>query len=486
MKAVTRFAPSPTGYIHIGNVRSAIYPYLLARQTGGKMILRIEDTDQARFVEGATELVEDTLKWLGLDWDEGPIVGGPNGPYFQTERREIYHEWARKLIAAGRAYADPTPSEKIEEYRAKCTAEKVPFLYRNFRPENTPEWEPGMPLRFKAEPKEYTWHDEVMGDMHTGPEVLDDIILIKKDGLPTYNFAHIVDDAEMGVTHIMRGVEYLSSMPNYLAIYEALGINHPKFVSLPHILAPTGNKKLGKRDGAKSVTEYRDDGVLAEAMLNYLACLGWNDGTEQEIYTKDELISRFSLDRIQNSGARYDETKLLWVNGQWIRRIATENGETTTKKGIDELYTRTASFWPESASSFSDDYKKSVLSIIYDRLKTLSDLRTMTGYFFEDPAIDAAMITGNKFLKNFSADELRELLKVVIADLFALEDWNETTLQDILNSLLAKTGRKPAELFSLIRLSLSFAPFSPALNLTLEVLGKENSLRRLENVVTAL
>jgi glutamyl-tRNA synthetase len=238
------------------------------------MILRIEDTDQARFVEGATELVEDTLKWLGLDWDEGPIVGGPNGPYFQTERRDIYHEWARKLIAAGRAYADPTPSEKIEEYRAKCAAEKVPFLYRNFRPENTPEWEPGMPLRFKAEPKEYSWHDEVMGDMHTGPEVLDDIILIKKDGLPTYNFAHIVDDAEMGVTHIMRGVEYLSSMPNYLAIYEALGIEHPKFVSLPHILAPTGNKKLGKRDGAKSVTEYRDDGILAEAMLNYLANLG--------------------------------------------------------------------------------------------------------------------------------------------------------------------------------------------------------------------
>ncbi len=486
MKAVTRFAPSPTGYIHIGNVRSAIYPYLLARQTGGKMILRIEDTDQARFVEGATELVEDTLKWLGLDWDEGPIVGGPNGPYFQTERRDIYHEWARKLIAAGRAYADPTPSEKIEEYRAKCAAEKVPFLYRNFRPENTPEWEPGMPLRFKAEPKEYSWHDEVMGDMHTGPEVLDDIILIKKDGLPTYNFAHIVDDAEMGVTHIMRGVEYLSSMPNYLAIYEALGIEHPKFVSLPHILAPTGNKKLGKRDGAKSVTEYRDDGVLAEAMLNYLACLGWNDGTEQEIYTKDELIEKFSLDRIQNSGARYDETKLLWVNGQWIRRIATENGEAPTEKGINELYSRTAGFWPESAASFSDDYKKQVLSIIYDRLKTLSDLRTMTTYFFEDPAVDTEMITGNKFLKNFSTEELRELLKTVIADLSVEKDWSETTLQETLNSLLEKTGKKPAELFSLIRLSLSFAPFSPALNLTLEVLGKEISLRRLEGVVNAL
>lgn len=475
-KAITRFAPSPTGYIHIGNVRSAIYPYLTAKQTGGKMILRIEDTDRARYVEGATELVEDTLKWLGLDWDEGPIVGGEHGPYFQTERRDIYIAWAKKLIAAGRAYADPTTPEQIEEYRAKCTAGKVPFLYRNFRPENTPEWEIGMPLRFKAEPKEYSWHDEVMGDMHTGPEVLDDIILIKKDGLPTYNFAHIVDDTEMGVTHIMRGVEYLSSMPNYLAIYEALGINHPKFVSLPHILAPTGNKKLGKRDGAKSVVEYRDDGVLPEAMLNYLACLGWNDGTEQEIYTKDELIARFSIDKIQNSGARYDEVKLLWLNGQWIRRIADE-------QGIEALFERTADFWPETDAS--DDYKKRVLAIIYDRLKTLSDLKTMTTYFFTEPTIDTAIILENKFLKKIDPAELKELLNKTIARLSSTE-WNADALQNTLNELLAETGKKPAELFSLIRLSVSFAPFSPALNLTLEVLGKETSLSRLEKVVAAL
>ncbi len=478
-KAITRFAPSPTGYIHIGNVRSAIYPYLVAKQTGGKMILRIEDTDQARYVEGATELIEDTLKWLGLDWDEGPIVGGENGPYFQTERKEHYIKWAKKLIAAGRAYADPTPAEQIEAYREECRKNNVPFLYRNYRPENTPEWEPGMPLRFKSDPKEYSWHDEVMGDMKTGPEVLDDIILIKKDGLPTYNFAHIVDDAEMGITHIMRGVEYLSSTPNYLAIYEALGIEHPKFVSLPHILAPQGNKKLGKRDGAKSVTEYRDDGVLPEAMLNYLACLGWNDGSEQEIYTKDELIEKFSIDRIQTSGARYDEVKLLWMNGQWIRRIADE-------QGIDALYSRTAGFWPKSAESYSDEYKTSVLSIIYDRLKTLSDLRTMTNYFFEDPTIDLSQIIDNKFLKKFSEAEIEDLLKKSIAKLSSVENWDENTLQDALNELLAETEKKPAELFSLIRLSLSFAPFSPALNLTLKVLGKDLSLARLNAVARAI
>ena len=477
MKAITRFAPSPTGYIHIGNVRSAIYPYLIAKQSGGKMILRIEDTDRERYVEGATELIEDTLKWLGLDWDEGPIVGGEHGPYFQSERLEIYHEYAKKLLESGRAYADPTPSDKIDEYRRECNQKKIPFLYRNFRPENPPKWEPGMPIRFKADPKEREWTDAVMGEMKAGPEVQDDIILIKRDGYPTYNFAHIVDDYEMGVTHVMRGVEYLSSTPNYLAIYEALGIERPVLVSLPHILAPQGNKKLGKRDGAKSVTEYRDDGVLAEAMLNYLACLGWNDGTEQEIYTKEELIERFSLDRIQNSGARYDETKLLWMNGQWIRRIFDE-------QGAHALYDRTRDFWPDVDAS--EDYKIKVLSIIYDRLKTLSDLREMTGYFFKDPEINVGLVTGNKFLKKLSESELEDLLKKSIEKLSNLAEWDEESLQKALNELLEETGRKPAELFSLIRIAVSFAPFSPALNLTLNVLGKETSLARLNALARSI
>ncbi len=479
MKYRTRFAPSPTGYIHIGNIRSAIYPYLIARQSGGTFILRIEDTDQARYVEGATELIEDTLKWLGLEWDEGPIVGGPHDSYFQTERIEIYHKWAKKLIDLGYAYADPTPPEKIDDYRQSDLAKKVPYLYRNHRPVNPPEWKPGLPLRFKSNPEHHNWHDEVMGDMSTGPEVCDDIILIKKDGLPTYNFAHIVDDYEMKVTHITRGVEYLSSTPNYLSIYKALGIDHPKLVSLPHILGPNGKKKLGKRDGAKSVTEYRKDGILPEAILNYLACLGWNDGTEQEIYSIDELIEKFSIGRIQNSGARFDETKILWTNGQWIRKIFTE-------KGVNELFSRTTDFWPESAKLFPDAQKKRVLSIIYDRLKTLSDLRSMTEYFFINPKIDLEQLTNNKFLKKTDKTELISLLSVVISDLSTLTDWSENTIQDALNNLLVKTGKKPTELFSLIRISISFAPFSPALHLTMNVLGQDISLSRLENVKRAL
>lgn len=478
-KVVTRFAPSPTGYIHIGNVRSAIYPYLLAKKYHGTMILRIEDTDRARYVEGATELIEDTLKWLGLDWDEGPIVGGPHEPYFQSERKSIYHEYARKLIASGRAYADPTPSEQIDLYRKQCSERKTPFLYRNFRPEHTPEWQPGIPLRFKSEPKEYHWHDEVMGDMHAGPEVQDDIILIKKDGYPTYNFAHIVDDAEMGVTYIMRGVEYLSSTPNYLALYEALGLQCPHLVSLPHILAPQGNKKLGKRDGAKSATEYREDGILPEAMLNYLACLGWNDGTEREIYTKDELIQAFSLDRVQNSGARYDETKLLWYNGQWIRRIFDQ-------EGAESLMSRTVGFWPECAEKRDESYRLRVLSIIYDRLKTFSDLKSMTTYFFEDPVINLDLILQNKYLKHLAESELEELLKTTISQLSVVESWQADDLQEALNSLLLQTSQKPAVLFSLIRLAVSFAPFSPALNLTLETLGRETTLSRLNAVARAI
>lgn len=474
----TRFAPSPTGYIHIGNVRSAIYPYLIAKQQSGTFILRIEDTDQARYVEGATELIEDTLKWLGLDWDEGPIVGGPSAPYFQSERKQIYHQWGKKLIELGRAYADPTPSDTIQEYRDKCNSEKIPYLYRNFRPENPPEWHEGIPLRFKSDPKARQWHDEVMGDMTAGPEVQDDIILIKADGLPTYNFAHIVDDAEMGVDYVCRGVEYLSSTPNYLALYEALSLPVPKLISLPHILGPTGGKKLGKRDGAKSVDAYRKDGILPEAMLNYLACLGWNDGTEKEIYNKAELIQDFSVNRIQNSGARFDETKLLWNNRQWIRKLVDENG-------IDDFYPRTLDFWPISADSYDDTYKKRVLAIIYDRLKTLSDLKDMTTYFFEKPDIHLSMITSNKFLKKYSEEELSDMLQTAIQKLEQTE-WTADNLQTALNELLEQTSKKPAELFSIIRIALSYAPFSPALPLTLEVLGKNLSIARIHNTVTAI
>lgn len=466
----TRFAPSPTGYMHVGNVRAALFPWLLARQQGGDFILRIEDTDQARFVEGATDLILETLDWLSIDYDEGPGKGGDYGPYFQTERRDIYHTWAQKLIDKGLAYADPYTSEQVQGFREEAKAHKKPFLYRNYRPENPPVWDGTQPLRLKvAQPKRYTWHDPVMGELSAGEDVLDDFILIKADGLPTYNFAHIVDDYEMGVTHVIRGLEYISSIPRYLSLYEALEIEPPVLACLPHIMAPDGKKKLGKRDGAKSVTDYRTDGILPEAMLNFLASMGWNDGTEQEVFSRDELIEKFSLERVQRSGAKFDEQRLLWLNGQWIRRLS-----------LDDLYERVGQYWPESAAKANEDYIRRVLSLVQDRLKTLAELPLMTRYFFEEPDVDIELITSNKQLKKLSPDEQKQLLLTTQQQLETLENWTPEAIQDTLNQLLVETDQKPGILFSLIRIATTWAPFSPQLNETLALLGKDVVLKRLQ------
>jgi glutamyl-tRNA synthetase len=465
----TRFAPSPTGYIHVGNVRAALFPWLLARQKDGTFILRIEDTDQARFVEGATDLILDTLEWLGLNWDEGPRVGGNYGPYVQTERREIYLAWAQKLIDKGLAYADPYTPEQVQAFREEAKAAKRAFLYRDHRPENPPTWDGTQPLRFKVtDIKRYTWDDPVMGELTAGPETLDDFILIKADGLPTYNFAHIVDDAEMGVTHVIRGLEYISSIPRYLSLYEALELEVPVLACLPHIMAPDGKKKLGKRDGAKSVTDYRTDGILPEAMLNFLASLGWNDGTEQELFTREELIEKFQLERVQRSGARFDEARLLWMNGQWIRRLS-----------LDDLYARTERYWPVEAADASDEYKKQILSLVQDRLKTLAELPMMTRYFFATPGEDRSLITENKQLKKLLPGEIDQLITTTHDKLAGVEQWDAEHIQTALNELLEETGQKPGILFSLIRIYTTWAPFSPQLNETLSLLGKDTTLSRL-------
>ena len=232
----TRFAPSPTGYLHVGGIRTALFAWLLARQNDGQFILRLEDTDQKREVAGADEHIYKSLKALGIDYDEGPDKPGDFGPYRQSERLDIYKKWAQKLIDAGRAYADPYSAEEVQKFREEAQKNKQPFLYRNHRPENPPAWNGTQPLRFKSDPKNYTRKDAVMGELSTGPETIDDFILIKSDGFPTYNFAHIVDDAEMQITHIIRGQEFLASIPNYLNLYEALELEPPVIATVPHIL----------------------------------------------------------------------------------------------------------------------------------------------------------------------------------------------------------------------------------------------------------
>lgn len=433
------------------------------------MVLRIEDTDQARYVEGATDLILNTLEWLGIDWDEGPRRGGEYGPYIQSERRNIYNAWAQKLVDKGLAYADPYTPEQVQSFREEAKAAKRPFLYRDHRPENPPVWDGSQPLRFKVtDVKRYTWQDPVMGELSAGPEVLDDFILIKADGLPTYNFAHIVDDAEMQITHVIRGLEYISSIPRYLSLYDALELTPPVLACLPHIMAPDGKKKLGKRDGAKSVQEYRTDGILPEAMLNFLASMGWNDGTEQEIFTMQELIDKFSLERVQRSGARFDEQRLLWMNGHWIRTLE-----------LDDLYSRVTAYWPTSAADYDESYKKQVLALVQDRMKTLAELTIMTKYFFEEPVRNDTLISDNKQLKKMSEEEISHLLEIVKNEFSTLDGWTSETIQASLNHLLEVTGERPGTLFSLIRIVTTWAPFSPQLNDTLALLGKDKTLARI-------
>ncbi len=467
MSVRTRFAPSPTGYLHVGGIRTALFAWLLARQAKGAFILRLEDTDKKREVAGSDQHLMDSLRALGLEYDEGPDIGGPYAPYRQSERLESYKQWAQKLVTAGRAYADPYTPEEVQAFREQAQAAKQPFLYRNHRPESPPEWDGTKPLRFRSDPKAYQWHDAVMGDLSTGPEVVDDFILIKSDGYPTYNFAHIVDDAEMHASHVIRGQEFLASTPNYLNLYEALNLERPILATMPHILGPDGNKKLSKRDGAKDVLDYIRDGYLPEALVNFIASMGWNDGTEQEIFTVDELIQKFSLERVLRSGARFDERRLDWMNGSFIRQLP-----------IDELYKRVNAYWPPEAADYDDSYKKPVLALVQERLKYFAELPELTRYFFTDLPVNPELISGNKQLKKLESTEIKKYLeqtrKVLETSNFDRED-----LQNRLNQLLESTGQKPGVLFSLIRIATTQAPASPGLADTLSVLGKEVSLRRI-------
>lgn len=466
----TRFAPSPTGFLHVGGIRTALFAFLVARQAKGQFVLRFEDTDKKREVPGSAEHLIASLKAIGIEYDEGPDIGGPYGPYIQSQRLDHYKRWASELIDKGLAYADPYSPEEVQAFREQAQAEKRAFLYRNYRPTDPPIWDGTQPLRFKSEPKSYSYHDEVMGDITTSPEVVDDFIIIKSDGYPTYNFAHIIDDAEMEITHVIRGQEFISSMPNYLALYEALDLKRPIFAHMPHIMNEQGNKKLGKRDGAKDVLDYIRDGYLPETMMSFIASLGWNDGTEQEVFTKSELIDKFSLDRVQRSGARFDEKRLLWMNGHFIRQLT-----------LDQLYDRVEFFWDESAKKAPENYKRQVLILAQDRLKTLKDLPDLTRYFFEEPSRDDSLITNNKQLKKLSTDEMNALILVAKNSLSKINDWNADSIQDTLNKLLEETGQKPGILFSLIRIATTWAPFSPQLNDTLSLIGRDRTLQRLDN-----
>lgn len=471
----TRFAPSPTGYLHVGAARTALFAWLVAKQNNGSFILRIEDTDKKREVSGAEEHIIKSLQALGLDFDEGPDKPSDCGPYRQSERLKQYKKWANKLIAEGRAYADPYTPEEIDAFRKQAQAAHKPFLFRNHRPENPPEWDGSTPLRFKSEPKSYQWKDEVMGELSTGPEVIDDFIIIKSDGFPTYNFAHIVDDHEMAISHVIRGQEFLASVPNYLNLYEALDLPVPIMATMPPILGPDGKKKLSKRDGAKDLLEYLSEGYLSEALVSFIATLGWNDGTTQELFTRNELIERFSLKGVGKGGAVFDESRLRWTNGNFIRKLP-----------LDDLYQKALDYLPAEAKSKDEAYNKAVLGCLQERLKYFAEIPELSTFFYKDLPINSTLITEHKKLKKYEPDALISLLEKARERIANLDSFAAEQVSDALNQLLIETEEKPVVLFSLIRIAITQAPSSPGLADTIAVLEKEVVLRRINQQIETL
>lgn len=485
-KIVTRFAPSPTGFLHVGGIRTALYAWLWAKKNEGSFILRIEDTDKVREVEGSILHIIKSLQWVGVDWDEGPDIGGPSAPYKQSERLESYQKYARILVEKGLAYADPYTEEEVEAFRKKADEEKRPFLYRDHRPENPPIWDGTQPLRFKiTNIKSYEWNDLVRGHLKAGPEALDDFILIKSDGYPTYNFAHIIDDLEMGVTHIMRADEFISSTPKFLALYEGLEIERPEFATLPPIMGPDGKKKLGKRDGAKDFMEYQKEGYLPEAMMNFLAFIGWNPGDDKEILTRDELIEEFDIKKIHISGGQFNEEKLDWINHEHLKLLQYEQQEEYIE-----------SFLPESIKKlpgYSSIILHNIVPTIMERIKNGKDIIELANngdfdYFFNKPEYkkDSLFFKSSKIPEQNKYETLVSYLEKAISLLSDVSDsnFNKETVKEAIWPYAEEVGR--GDILWPMRYALSGVDKSPDPFTLAEILGKEETINRLNSAIKIL
>lgn len=481
-KVVTRFAPSPTGFVHVGGVRTAIYAYLWAKKNNGTFILRIEDTDKGREVPGSIDHIQESLKWMGIDWDYGPGMDNPFGSAIQSERLPTYIEYAHKLIEKGLAYPDPYTAEEVDVFRKKAEGEKRAFLYRDHRPETFGTWDGTTALRFKVpELKRYEWTDEVRGELSAGPEALDDIVIIKADGYPVYAFAHIIDDYNMGVTHVLRADEWISSTPRFLSLYEALEIPRPKLATLPPILRSDRTKKLGKRDGAKDVLDYKKEGYLPEAMFNFLALIGWNPGGEKEIFSKEELISIFELERIQKAGAIFNEEKLDWMNKEHIKKL-----------GTSEQFAMLLGSIPEEVKAlpgFNEGMLQKISSLIIERIEKWADVATLFAegdfvYFFKAPEYQKEKLF---WKEEKDAEKTKERLSRVLELISAADDTSfadaETTKALIWDYANAE-GR--GQVLWPTRVSLSGREKSPDPFTLMSLLGKEESILRIKKAIEIL
>jgi glutamyl-tRNA synthetase len=485
--ARTRYAPSPTGFPHIGNYRTALFSYLIARQSGGQFVLRIEDTDRKRLVPGATENIMEGLRWLGLQWDEGPEVGGAYGPYFQSERLAIYREHAERLIASGHAYRCYCSEERLERMRAEQRARKEPehydrrcrYLSAEERAALDAERAPYV-IRFAAPVDGTTTYlDALRGDLTFDNTTIDDMVLLKSDGFPTYNFANIVDDHLMDITHVTRGEEYISSAPRYAQVYRAFGWEEPEVLHLGLVLAPD-RSKLSKRHGALPLLDYRDRGYLPEAIVNFLVLLGWSYDDKTEMFTLAELEKIFDWRRIGTSPSVFDVGRLDWFNGVYLRRMTPEALLRAAWPFIERDL-------PDVAGTIDRDYALRVVALDQERFKTLADVPALTSFFFvEQPEYDASLLLG----KNLDATRGSETLEALVPVLDGVDDWSHERLLETLDRFVLErefvrtkadgsTVPDRGPVFMLVRVAVSGRKETPGLPETLEVLGKERTLKRL-------
>lgn len=470
----TRFAPSPTGYMHIGNLRSALYAYLFARKQQGVFLLRVEDTDQQREVEGAVDVIYETLRDVGLLWDEGPDVGGAYGPYIQSERKEIYAQHAARLIESGHAYRCFCTKEELEQRRTEAAARGETFKYDKHclhlaKGDIQARIDAGQAYVIRQNIPEIgstTFSDLLFGDITVENSTLDDHVLLKADGMPTYNFANVVDDHLMAITHVMRGMEYLSSAPKYNLLYEAFGWDIPAYIHMPPIMKDAQHK-LSKRTGDASFQDLIAKGYLKEAVLNYIALLGWSPGDDREKFTLPELIEAFSVDGMSKSPAIFDQDKLTWLNAAYIRALT------------PEAFTAYAlPYYAEAGIAHMDTGV--LAAILQQRVEVFSQIKDMVAFLFAlDETYDIALFTNKKSKTDTQVS--REVLSLVLPILSQLPDWTQEALHDILIKTAEQQGMKNGTLLWPVRIALSGKAVTPGGAMEILVLlGREESLRRLQ------
>jgi nondiscriminating glutamyl-tRNA synthetase len=472
-----RFAPSPTGSLHIGGARTALFNLLFARHNNGTFVLRIEDTDTERSTEESTQQIIRSLKWLGLDWDEGPEKGGDFGPYFQSQRLELYKEEVDRLLAEGKAYYCYCSPEELSERREAALKAGKPPKYdgrcRNLTPEQRKKFEDeGRPytIRLKMpEEGQTAVEDLIRGTVVFDNSVLDDLIIVKSNGIPTYNFACVVDDNAMKMTHIIRAEEHLSNTPKQIQTYLALGYEIPKFAHVPMILAPD-RSKLSKRHGATSVEEFRDQGYLAESIINYLTLLGWSPEGTEEIFDMDKAIREFTLERVNKTAAIYDVKKLTWINGHYMRELDLEY---ITEQTIPFMIKKGIITEEEARDNF--DYIKKVVEISRDRAKTLDELADTIAFFFKD--VTEYEEKGVK--KHFSKENAAKLLTLGAEALEKLEDFTHDKTEETFRNITADMGLKAAEIIHPTRLAITGRTVGPGLFDIIVLLGREKTVERM-------